>query len=198
MRASFRGSALGLEPVAAASRLAVPLACVVATSTTRPLRFSKSTWPMWHNCALVFLDLRYRRASGSVVEAWVSFQRFLPLKSTSELRPAPGSGGSCPSLGPTLMRGPDLDQGDIDAEVLVRDQSLPLGKQLAGRRSVRSSVFLFAHRRSGLCVVFQVRIMSKRARSCAFRVSSEGSKSTINRSRAASSDTPFGSRFHWF
>jgi hypothetical protein len=42
--------------------------------------------------------LRNSRASPSVVEAWVSFDRFSPLKSRSPLRP--GAGGSPePSFG---------------------------------------------------------------------------------------------------
>ena len=35
----------------AASRSAVPVACVVSVSTTRPLRFSMSRWPMQQSLA---------------------------------------------------------------------------------------------------------------------------------------------------
>ena len=43
--------------------------------------------------AAVLWLLRYNRASGSVVETWVSFDRSWPCQPTSTLRPAGGSDG---------------------------------------------------------------------------------------------------------
>jgi hypothetical protein len=55
---------------------------------------------MKHNFISLPLPLRYSLASGSVVEAWVSFERFWPWKSASALRPPPWAGGSPePSFG---------------------------------------------------------------------------------------------------
>ena len=51
-----------------------------------------------------FYQVVRRDASGSVVEAWVSFERFWPWKSASALRPPPCAGGSPePSFGLTLF-----------------------------------------------------------------------------------------------
>jgi hypothetical protein len=86
----------------AASRSAVPVACVVSVCTTRPWRFSIATWPMWQSFAAWPWAFLYSRASGSVVEVWVSLLRFSPWKSRSPLRP--GAGGSpLPSFGRKLF-----------------------------------------------------------------------------------------------
>ena len=42
------------------------------------------------NAAAVLKLLRYNRASGSVVEAWVTLERFSPFQSVSVLRPDAG------------------------------------------------------------------------------------------------------------
>ena len=79
-----------------ASRSAVPLACVKRALTTNPLRFSISTWPMWHSWAAAPSDFLNSRQSGSVVERWVALPRFSFLKFTVALRvpSAGGAGGS--------------------------------------------------------------------------------------------------------
>src|ERR687884_340325 len=109
----------------AASRSAVPVACVVSVSTTGPLRFSISRWPMWQSLDACPRALRWSRASGSVVEACVALLRRSPRKPRSPLRPGPG-GSSPPPLGrpEALHAGPGLDQGAIDGEVLGREVSL--------------------------------------------------------------------------
>jgi hypothetical protein len=67
--------------------------------------------------------LRNSRASSSVLERWVSLERFSPLKSRSPLRP--GAGGSPePSFGRKLFRPAHLNQRAIDREVLVRQKTL--------------------------------------------------------------------------
>ncbi|MET3473073.1 hypothetical protein ABIC78_003622 [Novosphingobium sp. 1529] len=56
--------------------LGIPVACVSMASTTRPWRFSISTWPMWQSfeaCPRAFLN---RGASVSVIEAWAALLRF--------------------------------------------------------------------------------------------------------------------------
>ena len=57
---------------------------------------------MKHNLAGAPALLRYNRDSGSVVEAWVWFERFCPWKSDSAFRPAGGSARG-PSLGLKLL-----------------------------------------------------------------------------------------------
>ena len=74
----------------AASRSQVPVAWVTSPSTAKPLRFSISTWPVKESLASLPLPFLARRASGSVVEAWVALERFSPWKSTSSLRPWAG------------------------------------------------------------------------------------------------------------
>ncbi len=76
-----------LSIASAASRSAVPLACVISTSTISPLRFSMRMCPMWHRRDLSPALFLNSRASASVVLAWVSLQRSCPLKFTSGLRP---------------------------------------------------------------------------------------------------------------
>jgi hypothetical protein len=67
-----------------------------------------------------------RRASGSVVEAWVSFLRFSRRKLHSPLRPGPG-GSPEPSFGRKLFRaGPGLQQCAVHREMLVRQEPLDL------------------------------------------------------------------------
>ena len=73
-----------------------------SASTINALRFSINRCPAKHSVAAVLLLLRYSRASGSVVEAWVSFDRFSPCHCTSVLRPAGGSDGG-PSFGLKLL-----------------------------------------------------------------------------------------------
>jgi uncharacterized protein with beta-barrel porin domain len=83
-------------------RSAWPEARVVTAPTIKPLRFSISAWPTKHSRASLPGPLRRRRASGSVVEACVSFLRRSPLKSRSPLRPGPGSSPE-PSLARKLF-----------------------------------------------------------------------------------------------
>src|SRR5882757_705366 len=113
----------------AATRSACPSASVRQASTSRQWRFSISPCPMKHSFVSLPLPLRYSRASGSVVEAWVSFERFWPWKSASALRPPPCAGGSPePSFRlDALHRGPGFDQRAIDREVIARQKLLYLG-----------------------------------------------------------------------
>ncbi|MGY3146331.1 hypothetical protein ACVWYQ_003330 [Bradyrhizobium sp. USDA 3397] len=73
-------------------------------------------------------QLRLRMASGSVVEAWVSLERFC-RGSPPPLCPPPCAGGSPRAvLGlDDLHRGPGLDQRAIDREVIARQKFLHLG-----------------------------------------------------------------------
>jgi hypothetical protein len=68
--------------------------------------------------------LRNSRASASVVERCVSFERFSPWKSRSPLRPGAG-GVPEPSFGRKLF-GLAQDQRAVDREVLVRKQPFDL------------------------------------------------------------------------
>jgi len=52
----------------AATRSAVPVAWVTSVCTANPLRFSINTCPRWFSLASFPGPLRYRRASGSVVD----------------------------------------------------------------------------------------------------------------------------------
>ena len=78
--------------------------------------------------AAVLLLLRYSRASGSVVEAWVSFERFcavplhLGVAARRRLRRRRAVFGF-----EALVRRPRLQQGPVDGEVLARDVAAQLG-----------------------------------------------------------------------
>src|SRR5665213_48038 len=90
--------------VSAVSRSAYPVAEVSSMSAISALRFSMRRWPASLSLAATPLPLRARRASGSVVEWWVSLLRFSPWSSTSAFRP--GAGGPPlppPSLGRKLL-----------------------------------------------------------------------------------------------
>ena len=88
----------------AAARSAVPVAAVSMASTSSPLWFSMSRWPIWQSFASLPRPRRIKRASGSVVEAWVALVRFSPWKSRSALRPPPAGGSSsAASLGLKLF-----------------------------------------------------------------------------------------------
>jgi hypothetical protein len=63
------------DPLGVAARLRQP-ACVRQASTTKALRFSIRAGPMKQSLASLPGPLRYSFASGSVVEACVSFERF--------------------------------------------------------------------------------------------------------------------------
>lgn len=63
-----------------ASRSARPSACVAIASTIKPWRFSISRWPRYANRDSAPFDFRYSFASGSVVDACVSFFRCWPRK----------------------------------------------------------------------------------------------------------------------
>jgi hypothetical protein len=67
----------------ATSRSAWPEARVSSASTTSPCRFSISTCPTKQSFASWPGPLRYSRASGSVIEAWLSVVRRSPWKSRS-------------------------------------------------------------------------------------------------------------------
>ncbi len=54
---------------------------------------------MKHSSPAVLLDSRNSIASGSVVDVWVAFDRFWPLKSTSALRPLNPLPSPPPSVG---------------------------------------------------------------------------------------------------
>ncbi len=69
---------LGAEHRSAASRSAGPSAVVACASTISPWRFSISTCPRYARRASPCDDLRYSRASGSVVDACVSLVRVWP------------------------------------------------------------------------------------------------------------------------
>lgn len=60
---------------------------IVRAPTTRPLRFSTSTWLMKAMHDHWPLALRYGLVSGLAAKGWVRFERFLPRKSRSPLRP---------------------------------------------------------------------------------------------------------------
>src|SRR5512144_294022 len=110
----------------AAIRSAAPEARVSSASTASPLRFSISTWPMKQSRLAWPSPLRNSRASASVVERCVSFERFSPWKSRSPLRPGAG-GVPEPSFGRKLFGlAPGLDQRAVDREVLVRKQPFDL------------------------------------------------------------------------
>src|SRR3972149_5171688 len=82
----------------------VPVAAVRRVSTTRPWRFSISTWPRKANFASCPLAFLYNLASASVVEACVSLVRLSPRKFTPGF---PGSesagGGGAPDRGLKLF-----------------------------------------------------------------------------------------------
>ena len=110
-----------LVSAAAASRSAVPVASVACAPSTgkavavlHPARGRGSarrlSWPS---------PLRKRRASLSVVEAWVSFDCFLFLKSRSPLRPGVGRLGPTHSSPRKLFhRRPRLEQRAVDRKML--------------------------------------------------------------------------------
>ncbi len=78
--------------------------------------------PMKHSFVALPLPLRYSLASGSVVEAWVSFERFWPWKVRIGIAAAAlrrRFAGAVLRLD-TLHRGPGLDQRTIDREVITR------------------------------------------------------------------------------
>ena len=70
----------------AALRSPYPSAWVSAACTTKSLRFFISVCPMKHNIAAAPGAFFSRRASGSVTEAWVAFERFSPRKFASASR----------------------------------------------------------------------------------------------------------------
>jgi hypothetical protein len=51
-----RPPAISSTIATAASRSAVPVAAVISAATTRPLRFSITTCPMWHSRVIAPLD----------------------------------------------------------------------------------------------------------------------------------------------
>src|SRR6266511_2230996 len=62
----------------AADGSALPVAGSTSTSTANPLRFSINTWPLMLSLASLPAPLRASMASGSVVDACVSLDRFSP------------------------------------------------------------------------------------------------------------------------
>src|SRR5208337_424794 len=91
----------------AASGSAVPVACVSRASTTRPLRFSISRWPVKASLASLPLDFLASRASGSVVEAVLAAK--------------------------TLHRRPRLYKSTVNREMLGRQQPAHFGQIQYGR-----------------------------------------------------------------
>ena len=130
-----------LSIASAASRSAVPLACVISTSTISPLRFSMRMCPMWHRRDLSPALFLNSRASASVVLAWVSLQRSCPLKFTSGLRPG-GVPLSSSFAFETLVRGPGLNQRAVHAEVFVAGKPAPLGAELDALEEGARQVFV--------------------------------------------------------
>ena len=101
--------------------------------TISPLRFSISAWPMKQSFASLPRPLRYSRASGSVVEACVSFVRFCrgsPARRCAPVRAARRRAVLRPEA---LRAGPGLEQRAVHREVLARQQPLHLRQRPARR-----------------------------------------------------------------
>ena len=116
-------SARGSASASAARRSAWPEARVATAPTTRPLRFSISACPMKTSRASLPGPLRISRASGSVVETWVSLA---PLAAKIALAVAPRGGriGRVVFRAETFHARPRLQQRAVDRKRLVRQQAL--------------------------------------------------------------------------
>src|SRR5271169_1770998 len=125
-RVTGRRLVRGAIRVRAARRSAWPEARVVTAPTIRPLRFSISAWPMKHSRASLPGPLRKRRASGSVVEACVSFLRRSPWKSRSRVAARCGRLARAVLRAKALQARPHLQQRAVDREVLARQQPFDL------------------------------------------------------------------------
>ncbi len=114
-----------------------PEARVATAPTIRPWRFSISAWPMKQSLASLPRPLRYSRASGSVVEAWVSLRRFWPRKSCSAVAARIGrrAGEVDPDFGPVAdwsRVGSVVVDGDDDEEAETEDRCGAEGEDRPG------------------------------------------------------------------